>query len=287
MLFLNGLVNGIIYGGLLALLAFPINLIFGVLNVLHLAYGQCVMVGLYVIYVSTYLLHIPFLLSCLIAIAVSAGLSILIHLCVVQPLMGKPALNQLIALAGVMAVLENVALGIFGGDYLGFNLNFPVFSIGEVFIKISMLIPFFCAVITLGILWYFLNKTYTGLAIKAVVQNKEVASLMGIRTQRIYLVTFAVGGVLAGLVAAFFAPIYAVHPHFGLSFTLTAFVIVVLGGLGNLLGGFIAAFIIGMVSQMGAIIFTSEIGEILVYAIFILVILFRPQGLLGVKVRTA
>ena len=287
MLILNGLVNGILYGGLLALLAFAINLIFGVLNVLHLAYGQCVMVGLYVIYVSTIFLHIPFLLSCLIAIAVSAGLGILIHLAVVQPLLKTPLLNQLIALAGLMAVMENVALGIFGGDYLGFDLIFPVFSIGEIFIKISMLIPFTCAVITLGILWHFLNRTYTGLAIKAVVQDKEAAGLMGIRTKRIYLVTFAVGGTLAGIVAACFAPIYAVHPHFGLAFTLTAFVTVVLGGLGNLLGGFIAAFFIGVVSQIGAIIFTSEIGEILVYVIFILIILFRPQGLLGVKVRSA
>jgi len=287
MLILNGLVNGLLYGGLLALLAFAINLIFGVLNVLHLAYGQCVMIGLYIIYVLTILLHIPFIISCFVAIVALVGLNILIHVSVVQPLLKTPLLNQLIALAGLIIVLENVALGIFGGDYLGFNLIFPAFAIGEVYIRISMLIPFLCSLAALAILWLFLHKTYTGLAIKAVVQDREMASLVAMNTKQIYLITFAIGGLLAGIVAACFAPIYVVHPHFGLAFTLTAFVTVVLGGLGNLLGGFIAAFFIGIVSQIGAIIFTSEIGEILVYVIFILIILFRPQGLLGVKVRSA
>jgi len=109
---------------------------------------------------------------------------------------------------------------------------------------------------------------------------------MGVRTGRVYWFTFAIGGILAGVVAACFAPIYTVHPHFGADFTLTAFVIVVLGGLGNLLGGSIAAFLIGVISQVTGVVFTSEIGEILVYAIFIIFILFRPQGLLGAKVRT-
>lgn len=285
MLILNGLVNGILYGGVLALLAVGFNLIFGVLNVIHLAYGQCVMIGLYIIYVLTVLLHIPIVTSCMIAIGASGIIAILIHISVVQPLLKAPLLNQLLALAGVIIVLENAALGIFGADYLGVKVTFPVFAIGDVYIRISTLIPFVFGIVTLALLWLFLNKTYTGLAIKAVVQDKEMASLVAINTRRIYLLTFAIGGVLAGIVAACFAFIYVVHPHFGSSFTLTAFVIVVLGGLGNLLGGLIAAFMIGVISQVGGVIFSAEIGEILVYTIFIIVILFRPQGLLGVRVR--
>jgi branched-chain amino acid transport system permease protein len=283
MLFLSAIVSGVLYGGLLALVAFAINLIFGVLDVLHIAYGQCVMVGLYTVYVLTVLLHVPLIISCLAGIVVTVGLSILIHLSVIKPLLKAPFLNQLVALAGVIVVLENMALGIFGGDYLGVDLMFPTVAIGDIYIRVSLLIPFILAVITLVALWVFLNRSYTGLAIKAVVQDREMASLMAINTDRIYLITFAIGGLLAGVVAACFVPIYVVHPHFGLDFTLTAFVIVVLGGLGNLLGGFIASFVIGIVSQVGAFAFTAEIGEILVYVIFILVILFRPQGLLGVR----
>jgi len=284
-LLLNAFANGILYGGVLALLAFGMNLIFGVLNVIHLAYGQCVMVGLYVIYVLTVMLGIPLLLSCLIAIAVSSILGVLIHLLTVRPLLKAQLLNQLIALVGVMIVLENLALAIFGGDFLAIQLIFPVFSVGNVFIKISMLIPFVCSIVTLAFLWLFLNKTYTGLAIRAVVQDTETASLMAINTKRIYLITFVIGGILSGIAAACLAPIYSVHPHFGSAFTLTAFVIVVVGGCGNLVGGFIASFIIGIISQVGGVIFTTEIGELLVYVILMLVILFRPQGLLGVRVK--
>ncbi|OPY81327.1 MAG: High-affinity branched-chain amino acid transport system permease protein LivH [Syntrophorhabdus sp. PtaU1.Bin058] len=203
----------------------------------------------------------------------------------VRPLLKAPLINQLLALAGVIIVLENIILAVFGSDYVGLQVSFPVFSIGDVYIKISSLIPFAAGIVTLALLWLFLTKTYTGLSIKAVVQDREMADLMGVKTDRVYLLTFAIGGILAGIVAACFAPIYTVHPHFGAGFTLTAFVIVVLGGLGNLLGGSIAAFLIGIVSQVTGVIFSSEIGEILVYGIFILFILFRPQGFLGVKVK--
>lgn len=285
-LILNGLANGILYGGGLALLAVGMNLIFGVLNVIHLAYGQCVMVALYAVYVFAVLLHIPIFISCLLAVAVSALLALLIHVSVVKPLLKAPLINQLLALAGVIIVLENLILATFGSDYVGLQISFPVFSIADIFVKVSSLIPFFVGIITLILIWMFLTRTYTGLAIKAVVQDREMADLVGVKTDRIYLLTFVIGGVLAGIVAACFAPIYTVHPHFGAGFTLTAFVIVVLGGLGNLVGGSVAAFLIGIVSQVAGVIFSSEIGEILVYTIFILFILFRPQGLLGVKVRT-
>ena len=285
-LILNGLANGILYGGGLALLAVGMNLIFGVLNVIHLAYGQCVMVALYAVYVFAVLLHLPLLVSCVIAVGISGLVALLIHVAVVNPLLKAPLINQLLALAGVMIVLENIVLAVFGSDYLGVQISFPVFAIGDVYIRISSLIPFGVGIATLALLWLFLNRTYTGLAIRAIVQDRDMAELLGVRTGKVYWLTFAIGGILAGVVAACFAPIYTVHPHFGASFTLTAFVIVVLGGLGNLLGGSIAAFLIGIISQVTGVVFTSEIGEILVYAIFILFILFRPQGLLGAKVRT-
>jgi branched-chain amino acid transport system permease protein len=285
-LILNGLVNGILYGGGLALLAVGMNLIFGVLNVIHLAYGQCVMVALYAVYVFAVLLHLPLLVSSVIAVGISGLVALLIHAAVVNPLLKAPLINQLLALAGVMIVLENIVLAVFGSDYLGIQISFPVFSVGDVYIRISSLVPFGVGIATLALLWLFLNRTYTGLAIRAIVQDRDMAELMGVRTGRVYWITFGIGGILAGVVAACFAPIYTVHPHFGAGFTLTAFVIVVLGGLGNLLGGTIAAFLIGVISQVTGVVFTSEIGEILVYAIFVIFILFRPQGLLGARANT-
>jgi len=137
--------------------------------------------------------------------------------------------------------------------------------------------------VVVGLLYIFLNRTYTGLAIRAVAQDKEVAGFVGINMKAIYVVTMAVGGALAGIVSAFFVPIYSVHPHFGGSFTLLSFVIVVLGGMGNIPGGFIAALIIGVVTTVVSTLLNPEIGTIVSYLIFLIVILIRPQGLLGAK----
>jgi branched-chain amino acid transport system permease protein len=282
---LNAVINGIFFGGSLALLAYGLNLCFGVLNIIHFFYGQTVMVGLYIIFTLTVWLHIPLIVSCLVAIAVIAALHIVVHLGVVQPLLKAPLLNQFLALASIMIILENSAMGIWGATYRGVPISLPVLSIGELYIRTSNLIAFLGCLVVVGLLYLFLNKTYTGLAIRAIAQDTEMASLMGMNPRRVYLITLALVGVLAGVVAAFFVPIYAVHPHWGGTFTLMAFVIVVLGGLGSLAGGLLAAFIIGVVMMVASFLTIPEGGPIAAYLIFLVVILLRPQGLLGARVR--
>jgi len=284
-LILNAVINGIFFGGSLALLAYGLNLCFGVLNIIHFFYGQTVMVGLYIIFTLTVWLHIPLIVSCLVAVAVIAALHIVVHLGVVQPLLKAPLLNQFLALASIMIILENSAMGIWGATYRGVPISLPVLSIGELYIRTSNLIAFLGCLVVVGLLYLFLNKTYTGLAIRAIAQDTEMASLMGMNPRRVYLITLALVGVLAGVVAAFFVPIYAVHPHWGGTFTLMAFVIVVLGGLGSLAGGLLAAFIIGVVMMVASFLTIPEGGPIAAYLIFLVVILLRPQGLLGARVR--
>lgn len=282
---LNAIINGIFFGGSLALLAYGLNLCFGVLNIIHFFYGQTVMVGLYIIFTLTVWLHIPLIVSCLVAVAVITALHIVVHLGVVQPLLKAPLINQFLALASIMIILENGAMGIWGATYRGVPISLPVLSIGELYIRTSNLIAFLGCLVVVGLLYLFLNKTYTGLAIRATAQDTEMASLMGMNPRRVYLITLALVGVLAGVVAAFFVPIYAVHPHWGGTFTLMAFVIVVLGGLGSLAGGLLAAFIIGVVMMVASFLTIPEGGPIAAYLIFLVVILLRPQGLLGARVR--
>jgi branched-chain amino acid transport system permease protein len=282
---LNAVINGIFFGGSLALLAYGLNLCFGVLNIIHFFYGQTVMVGLYIIFTLTVWLHIPLIVSCLVAVAVIAALHIVVHLAVVQPLLKAPLLNQFLALASIMIILENSAMGIWGATYRGVPISLPVLTIGELYIRTSNLIAFLGCLVVVGLLYLFLKKTYAGLAIRATAQDTEMASLMGMNPRRVYLITLALVGVLAGVVAAFFVPIYAVHPHWGGSFTLMAFVIVVLGGLGSLAGGLLAAFIIGVVMMVASFLTIPEGGPIAAYLIFLVVILLRPQGLLGARVR--
>jgi branched-chain amino acid transport system permease protein len=285
-LLLNSIVNGILLGGVLALLAFGMNLIFGVVKIIHLAYGQCVMLGMYAVYTLTVQLQIPLLLSCILTLPIMGAVGVLLQLLVINPLLKAKAnpLTQLLALAGLTIVVENAAQVVWGADLRGINIQLPLISIGGVFLRTSNLIAFFGALLTLWGLYLFLNRTYLGLAIRSIAQDLDSARLMGINPRMIYFITMAAGGILTGLIAAFFSPIYAVHPHFGGGFTMMAFIIVVLGGMGNLLGGFIGAFVIGVVTSVSGVLTSTEIAEIIVLIIFICVILIRPQGLLGIRV---
>jgi branched-chain amino acid transport system permease protein len=276
-------INGILLGGVLALLAFGLNLIFGVVKIIHLAYGQFVMLGFYLIYSFNTAFHIPLIPAMLLGVVALAFLGILTQLLLINRLLNAPRLNQLLALASLSIVLENVAMMIWGADYRGISLTLPIIQVGEVFIRTSYLIAFVGAIVVLGLLSLFLHRTYLGLAIRATAQDLEMAEQMGINPRIVYYLTLAAGGALTGVVAAFFVPIYTVHPHFGSSFTIMAFVIVVFGGMGNLLGGFISAFIIGVVTSVGAVLYNNELANILVLAIFVLTMLARPQGLLGEK----
>lgn len=280
---LNALANGILLGGVLALLAFGLNLIFGVVKVIHMAYGQCVMLGMYIIYTLRSAYDVPFVVASGVAVAAMAVWGALLHVLVIRPLLGVERLNQLLALAGLIIVFENLAHVIWGADLRGVRVDLPVVSLGNVFLKTSNLVAFLGALVVLGILYFVLQRTYVGLAIRAIAQDTECARLMGIDPSRIYLLTLTIGGALTGLIAAFFSPIYSVHPHFGGSFTLMAFIIVVLGGMGNLAGGFLGAFIIGIVTSVAAVLTSTEVAEILALVIFILVVLVRPQGLLGAR----
>ena len=286
-LLLNSLINGILLGGVLALLAFGMNLIFGVVKILHMAYGQCVMLGMYVIYTLVVPLGMPLLLACLISLPVMGFVGFLLQMFVINPLLKAKAnpLTQLLALAGLTIVFENMAQVIWGAELRGINIQLPLIHIGSIFLRTSNLIAFAGALLTLLGLYLFLNRTYLGLAVRSIAQDLDSARLMGINQRAIYYLTMAVGGLLTALIAAFFSPIYAVHPHFGGSFTMMAFIIVVLGGMGNMLGGFIGAFIIGIVTSLSAALTSTEIADIITLVIFIAVILVRPQGLLGIKVN--
>jgi branched-chain amino acid transport system permease protein len=277
------LLNGILLGGVLALLAFGLNLIFGVVKIIHLAYGQFVMLGFYFIYFFHTSWHIPLIPAMAIGVVAMGLIGILTQLLIINPLLNAPRLNQLLALASLIIVMENLAQVIWGADYRGIPITMPIIQFGDIFIRSSFLAAFIGAIFTLGLLYLFLNRTYLGLGIRAVAQDLDMAKGVGINPKVIYYVTLAAGGALTGLVAAFFVPIYTVHPHFGASFTLMAFVIVVFGGMGNLLGGFISAFIIGIVTSVTAVLSSPEVADILAMVMFIGMMMIRPQGLMGTE----
>lgn len=280
-LVLMALVNGILLGGVLALLGFGMNLMFGVVKVIHMAYGQFVMLGIYLIYTFYTFLEFPLFLSCGVVVLIMAVLGLITQKLIVSPLLSSNRLNQLLALAGLILVIENFVQFVWGADYIAIQTDLPIIQLGDLFIRASFLVGFVGALIVLGLLYLFLKKTYVGLAIRSATQDMEMAKLMGIKPMSIFYITLALGSALTGVVASFFVPIYAVYPQFGGSFTVSAFIIVVLGGMGNLTGGFIAAFIIGIVTSVAAVLTSTEMAQIIMLILFMAIMIVRPQGLLG------
>ena len=278
---LEAVINGILLGGVLALLALGLNLIFGVIDVVWICYAELVMCGMYMLFWLHVFFGWPILLACLAAIVGVAGLGALLHLLVISPILGSAPINQLLATGGMLFFLQSLATLFFGTDFRNIGLRLPVIELGDIFISYSRLLAFGTALIGAIALYLFLSRTYLGIAMRAIAQDREIMGLMGVDQRRIYLTTSAVGGALAGLAACLLVLQYDVHPFIGLSFGPITFMICVLGGLGNMIGGFVAAFIMSQIIAIGGYYFSIEISYVLAFVFFIVLMFLRPQGLLA------
>ena len=278
---LETIINGFLLGGVLALLALGLNLIFGVIDVVWICYAELVMLGMYTIFFLYVKFGVPLILAFAAGIAVVALIGYLVHFLVISPILGTPPINQLLATGGLLFFLQSFATLLFGIEFRNIGLRLPILEIYGMYISFARLLAFGTALIAMIILYLFLGRTYIGTAIRAISQDREVMVLMGVNSRRIYLVTSAIGGGLAGLAACLLVLQYDVHPAIGLSFGPITFMICVLGGLGNMIGGFIAAFIFSQVIAIGGFYFQLEWGYVIAFAIFIVMMFIRPQGILG------
>ncbi|MGO8915890.1 MAG: branched-chain amino acid ABC transporter permease [Stellaceae bacterium] len=278
---LEAVINGILLGGVLALLALGLNLIFGVVDVVWIAYAELVMCGMYAVWWLTDSAGWPVLLACAAAIAFVALLGVLVHLLIIAPILGSAPINQLLATGGLLFFLQSAATLLFGTDFHNLGLRLPVIELGDIFISFSRLLAFIVALLGAAVLYLFLARSFLGTAIRAIAQDRDIMGLMGVDQRRIYLLTSAIGGGLAGLAACLLLLQYDVHPFIGLTFGPITFMICVLGGLGNMIGGFIAAFIISQIIAISGYYVSIEASYVLAFVVFIVLILIRPQGILG------
>jgi branched-chain amino acid transport system permease protein len=278
---LEAIINGILLGGVLALLALGLNLVFGVVDVVWICYAELVMSGMYVIYWLNVFYGWPILLACLAAVIGVAGLGLLLHLVIIAPILGSAPINQLLATGGMLFFLQSLATLLFGTDFRNIGLRLPIIELGDIFISFSRLLAFGAALLGASLLYLFLARSYLGIAIRAIAQDREIMGLMGVDQRRIYLITSAIGGALAGLAACLLVLQYDVHPFIGLSFGPITFMICVLGGLGNMIGGFVAAFIMSQIISIGGFFFSIEISYVLAFVFFIVLMFMRPRGILA------
>ena len=278
---LETIINGILLGGVLALLALGLNLIFGVIDVVWICYAELVMLGMYAIFYLYVKFHIPLILACLAGIAVVAVVGYLVHFLIISPILGSAPINQLLATGGLLFFLQSFTTLLFGIEFRNIGLRLPVLEVFGMYISFARLLAFCTALIGMLALYFFLARTYIGTAIRAISQDREVMVLMGVNSRKVYLTTSAIGGGLAGLAACLLVLQYDIHPAIGLSFGPITFMICVLGGLGNMLGGFIAAFIFSQIIAIGGFYTEIEWGYVIAFAVFIIMMFIRPQGILG------
>jgi branched-chain amino acid transport system permease protein len=278
---LEALVNGLLLGGVLALLALGLNLIFGVIDVAWICYAELVMFGMYAMYYLVSVYGFSYWVAAPLAIAGVGLMGILLHVLVIAPLLNAAPINQLLATGGVLFFLQSLATVAFGIDFRNLGIRLPTLEVADVFISYARLLAFGAALAGMLALWLFLTRTYVGTAIRAIAQDRQIMALMGVDTRRIYVITSAVGGALTGLAACLLVLQYDVHPFVGLSFGPITFMICVMGGLGNMIGGFIAAFIFAEIISVGGLYLDLEWGYVFAFVFFIGMMFVRPEGLMA------
>jgi branched-chain amino acid transport system permease protein len=280
--FLEAVINGLLLAGLLALLALGLNLIFGVIDVVWICYAELVMVGMYGIH-FTYRGGAPFLLAAVVGIIITAVAGAILHYLVVRPVLETPPINQLLVTGGVLFFLQAAATMVFGVDFRNIGIRLGAVNFADMSFSWARILAFFVALGGMLALWLFLSRTYMGTAIRAISQDRQIMPLMGVDSRKLYVVTSAIGGGLAGLAAALMVLQYDIYPQIGLQFGPLIFMICVLGGLGSMIGGFVASFIISQFIAVGSSCFHTEWGYAVAFLFFMVAIFIRPQGLFGSK----
>ncbi len=278
---LEAVLNGVLLGGLLALLSLGLNLIFGVIDVVWICYAELMMIGMYCIWWLHVQMGVTLWLAFPAGVLAVAVLGAALHQFVIRPVLGAEPINQLLVTGGVLFFLQAIATVAFGVEFRNLGVRLPGVSIGELNFSLAKLITFAIAIASIGATYLFLSRTYIGTAIRAISQDRAIMPLMGVNPSRIYLLTSAMGGAMAGLAACLLVLQYDIHPAIGLSFGPITFLICVLGGLGNLIGGFVAAFVFAQFISVGGFFFQLEWGYVLAFAFFIVMMFWKPEGLLS------
>ena len=276
---LEAVLNGLLLGGLLALLSLGLNLVFGVIDVVWICYAELIMCGMYAVYYLHVQYHWPLIAAMPAAIAMVALLGAGLHQFVIRPVLSAEPINQLLVTGGVLFFLQAAATLAFGIDFKNLGVSLPPVRLGEMSFSAARLVAFGAALAGVLGLYLFLNKTYLGTAIRAISQDRAVMPLMGVDPGRVFVITSAIGGALAGLGACLLVLQYDVHPAIGLSFGPITFLICVLGGLGSMVGGLVAAFVFAQFISVGGFFFAIEWGYVIAFAFFIAMMFVRPQGL--------
>ena len=278
---LNGLTTGAVY----ALIALGLTLIYGVLHIINFAHGALLMVALYAVYWLHQGLGVDPYLALPLVVPAMFALGYALQRGIINRASHGRDENILLVTLGLAIVLENLALLLFKSDTHTIDTPYTLstVAIGPAYIALPKLVAFGGAAVSAATLLAIVTRTDLGRAIRAVAKEKQGARLMGIDVDHVYAMSFGIGLACLGAAACFLLPAYYVNPQVGSGFVLVAFTIVVLGGMGSFAGALLGGLLIGVVESLGGLWLGESLGQIGIFAVFIAVLLFRPQGLFGAR----
>ena len=279
------MINGLLTGGVYALLALGLTLIYGVLHIVNFAHGSLLMVAMFGAWLLADRFGLDPYLALPLMVAAMFGFGWLLYAGVIGRVSGGDDRTVLLATLGVAVVLDNLALVLFTGDTRTIETaySFSMVDLGAVMVPTAKLVSFGFAIALGGVLWAFMALTDTGRAIRAVAKEPEGARLVGIRPQRMFALAYGIGVACLGAAACLLLPTFYVSPGVGNVFVLLAFTIVVLGGMGSFAGAVLGGLLIGVTESVGGLYLGESLGPICVPVVFVAVLLLRPTGMFGAK----
>lgn len=279
-LFVQQFVNGIALGSVYSLVALGLTLVYGVLKVPNFAHGALYMAGAYVAYVMLTSVGTPYVVAIVVSMAVLAVLGGAMEWLVFRRLEGRSPVHAMIAALGLLFFMEGTADVIFGADFRQVPTPFDgVVTVMGVSITEQRLLVIGAAVATMVALYLLLKRTFVGMSIEAMAQDREGALLVGIDVRRVAMLTFAISGALAAVAGSLIAPLLLVFPNMGELIILKAFVIVILGGMGSVPGAIIGGYLLALAEVMAGTYVSFAFSELIAFALLVLVLVVRPTGL--------
>lgn len=283
-MFLQVLLTGALVGSVYSLVAVGLTLVWGLMDIINFAHGDMMMISMYTVFWLYTLLKFDPLISLPISAGITALLGILIYKFVIKHVINAPGLMALLATFGLSLFIRNFAQFLWTPNYrfVGDSiLSGKRILFADLIIGLPQLMAALGSILMTLLIALFIKKTKTGKAIQATAQSRDIAELMGVNTEKVYAITFALSGICVGVAGTLLSGIFPVYPESGAMYGLLAFVIVALGGFGNIWGAFYAGILIGLTEALGGFYLGTQFKYALAFLIYLLVLQFRPKGLFG------
>ncbi|TAK09545.1 MAG: branched-chain amino acid ABC transporter permease [Candidatus Manganitrophaceae bacterium] len=283
LIFIQTLLSGLLTGGLYVQIGIGLSLIFGVMRIINFAHGELMVVGMYLTYALFVFLRIDPFLSILLVAPALFFFGAAIERIFIQPVLRAKEENQILLTVGLSLILSNGILLLFGPDYRNITTSYSgaVFYLGPISLSVPMSLSFLVTIVMTGGLYLFLMKSWTGKAIRATAEDRDAAMLIGIDARRMGWLAFGIGSALVGVAGSLLDPIYYIFPAVGGAFTLKAFVVTVLGGMGSITGAMAGGLLLGVAESLGAVYLSSGYKDAIGLLLFLGVLLVKPSGLFG------